>query len=285
MPYPEQLHPQLQPMRLASRNGRMYVGPCPFCPAERYWCRICNQRGLLKHLDREEQRDVTSSAHGPKRHQAHHLRVAPEPAHIPFYRQLYHAVALWAHSWLFDPCHPTPRAYLHQRGLSDAMISRYVLGVTLSDPDSLVTYLHATCPEAFPYAEAASLVITDDDGRQRTHWNLRGRLVFPSIDGGEVVDLRTRTYDAGKGYRSLGPYAERGATAPFGWDAVTPGTSTVIVTEAELKALAAPSSTAVPTCASLARRATSPPPPRCSRRRAGRSGPASWCWTSSIPRA
>ena len=35
MPYPEQLHPQLQPMRLASRNGRMYVGPCPFCPAER----------------------------------------------------------------------------------------------------------------------------------------------------------------------------------------------------------------------------------------------------------
>jgi hypothetical protein len=24
-------------------------------PAERYWCRVCNQRGLLKHLDRDTQ--------------------------------------------------------------------------------------------------------------------------------------------------------------------------------------------------------------------------------------
>jgi hypothetical protein len=255
--YAVQLHPRLPSMRLASRNGRMYVGPCPFCPdggedrfhvwmeasggrpAERYWCRVCNQRGLLKHLDREEQRGVASSAHGPKRNQSHHLRVAPEPAHIPFYRQLYQAVALWAHSWLFDPCHPAPRAYLHRRGLSDATIGRYVLGVTLSDPESLVTDLRATCPEAFPYAEAAGLVVTDEDGRQRTHWNLRGRLVFPYIAGGEVVDLRTRTYDAGKGYRSLGPYDERGATSPFGWDTVRPGTKTVVIAEAEFKALAA----------------------------------------------
>jgi hypothetical protein len=235
----------------------MYVGPCPFCPdggedrfhvwmeasggrpAERYWCRVCNQSGLLKHLDGEGRHGDASTASEHRHHKADHPRTAPHPAHIPFYRQLYQAVALWAHAWLFDPCHPDPLAYLHRRGLDDATIGRYVLGVTLSDPESLVAYLRETCPEAFPYAEAAGLVITGEDGQQRTHWNLRGRLVFPYIAGGEVVDLRTRTYESGKGYRSLGPYDERGATAPFGWDAVTPGTKTVIVTEAEFKTLAA----------------------------------------------
>jgi hypothetical protein len=166
-------------------------------------------------------------------------RAALDPDHIPFYRQLYEATALWAHTWLYDECHPDPLAYLHQHGLSDATIGRYVLGVTLGDAESLVAYLRETCPEAFPYAEVAGLMITDEDGQQRTHWNLRGRLVFPYIAGGEVVDLRTRTYDAGKGYRSLGPYDERGATSPFGWDSVTQGTKTVVVTEAEFKALAA----------------------------------------------
>ena len=253
--YAEQLHPQLHSMRLVSRKGRLYVGPCPFCadggddrfhvwmeasgrrPAKRYWCRVCNRRGLLKNLDgggNGEQcgpRPTPASAACP--------RAASDTAHIPFYRQLYAEVALWAHAWLLDPCHPQPFAYLHRRGLSDATISRSVLGVTLSDPDSLVAHLQANCPEAFPYAEEAGLLIVDEDGRQRTHWNLRGRLVFPYIAGGEVVDLRTRTYDGQKGYRSLGPYEERGADFPFGWDNVTPGTKAVIVTEAEFKALAA----------------------------------------------
>ena len=258
MRYAEQLHPRLHPMRLVSRRGRHYAGPCPFCadggedrfqvwmeasdgrPAERYWCRVCDRRGLLTHLDGDEQPTAQrirpdDHAHGANRRS----RTEPNPAHIPFYRQLYAEVALWAHAWLLDPCHPEPRAYLHGRGLNDAMISRAVLGVTLSDPESLVAHLRASCPEAFPYAEEAGLVVTGDDGRQRTHWHLRGRLVFPYIAGGEVVDLRTRTYDAGKGYRSLGPYEERGATFPFGWDSITPGTKTVIVTEAEFKALAA----------------------------------------------
>ncbi|NJO83628.1 MAG: hypothetical protein HC828_13035 [Blastochloris sp.] len=254
----EQIHPQLPPMQLASRHGRLYTGPCPFCadggedrfhvwmeasggrPAERYWCRVCNRRGLLKYLGRDDSpssapRERTSSTPAaPTR-----LRPEPNPAHIPFYRQLYEAVALWAHAWLLDPAHPDPLAYLHQRGLADATITRAVLGVTLSDAESLVAYLRTTCPDAFPYAEEAGLVITTADGRQVTHWHLRGRLVFPYIIDGQVVDLRTRTYHGGKGYRSLGPYAERGATAPFGWDWLAPGTRTVIITEAEFKALAA----------------------------------------------
>ncbi|HMQ30428.1 MAG TPA: hypothetical protein PKD53_06840 [Chloroflexaceae bacterium] len=258
MRYAEQLHPRLQPMRLASRAGRLYTGACPFCaeggedrfhvwmeasgsrPAERYWCRVCDRRGLLKNLGEDERapspqvgRDVYRER-VPTRH-----RAEPRPEHIPFYRQLYTAVTLWAHTWLLDPCHPEPRAYLHRRGLSNETISRAVLGVTLSDPDSLVEHLRVACPEAFPYAEEAGLVITDDDGSQHTHWNLRGRLLFPYIAGGEVVDLRTRTYDGGKGYRSLGPYVERGATVPFGWDNLAPGTRSVIITEAEFKALAA----------------------------------------------
>ncbi len=253
--YAEQIHPQLPPMRLASRSGQLYVGPCPFCadggedrflvwmaasggrPAERYWCRVCNRRGLLRHLGREDGAPPTRPSTPERTPQR--PRAAPDPAHIPFYRQLYAATARWAHRWLRDVCHPDPLAYLHGRGFDEATIGRYVLGVTLDDPDSLVDHLRATCPEAFPYAEAAGLLVTDDADRLRTHWNLCGRIVFPYIADGQVVDLRTRTYGAGKGYRSLGPYEPRGATFPFGWDSITPGTTTVIVAEAEFKALAA----------------------------------------------
>jgi hypothetical protein len=241
-------------MRLVSRRGRLFVGPCPFCggedrfhvwmeaaggrPAERYWCRVCDRRGLLRSLDRDDAPDRQREAR-PNAVRAVLPRVEPRPEHIPFYRQLYAEVALWAHAWLLDECHPAPLAYLHRRGLSDTTISRHVLGVTLGDPDSLVAHLRASCPASFPYAEEAGLVVTGEDGCQRTHWNLRGRLLFPFIAGGEVVDLRTRTYDGQKGYRSLGPYDERGAAFPFGWDSVLPGTKTVIVAEAEFKALAA----------------------------------------------
>lgn len=256
MRYAEHIHPLLGPMRRTSRNGNLYQGPCPFCadggddrfhvwmeasggrPAERYWCRVCNRSGLLKHLGREEnwtnlQREAASP---PTRYRP----AEPRPAHIPFYRELYTATVLWAHMWLVDPANPDPRAYLLRRGMRDDTIGRYVLGAALGDAESLVAHLQATCPEAFSYAEEAGLIIVDDDGRQRTHWNLRGRIIFPYIAGGEVVDLRTRRYDGGKGYKSLpGGYDDRGATHPFGWDSVEPGTRTVIMTEAEFKALAA----------------------------------------------
>lgn len=130
--------------------------------------------------------------------------VAPRPDHIPFYRELYAATALWAQQWLVDGCHPDPQAYLHRRGLSDATIGRYVLGVTLCDPQRLVAYLKATCPDAFPYAEEAGLLARDADGQLRTHWNLCDRLVFPYIAKSEVVDLRTRTYG---GVLTFGPVA------------------------------------------------------------------------------
>lgn len=226
MRYAEQLHPQLPPTRLVSRKGRLYTGPCPFCadggedcfhvwmaasgsrPAERSWCRVCDRRGLLRTLATDEERTASPAAGRP--------RVEPKPEHVPFCRQLYAAAAFWAHAWLRDPCHPDPLAYLHRRRLDDVTISRYVLGVTLRDPESFVAHLHNACPEAFPYAEEAGLIIMDDEGRQFTHWNLRGRLVFPYIAGGEVVDLRTRTYDWQKGYRSIGtPTPSVAPTSPL----------------------------------------------------------------------
>jgi hypothetical protein len=242
-------------MRRAGRAG-LYKGPCPFCadggddrfhvwmeasggrPAGRYWCRVCDRRGLLRNLDRDDEAPWQPEAR-PAPAQRARQRVEPNPVHIPHYRQLYEAVALWAHAWMIEPCNPDPSAYLQRRGLSDATIGRYVLGVTLSDSESLVAYLREACPDAFPFAEEAGLVFTDEDGRQHTHWNLRGRIVFPYIANSQVVDLRTRTYNGQKGYRSLGPYEERGAVFPFGWDSIVPGTTTVIVTEAEFKALAA----------------------------------------------
>lgn len=255
--YSEQLYPLLPPLRRASRNGRLYTGPCPFCPdggddrfhvwmeasagrpAERYWCRVCNARGLLRNLDRNSAQPAPPNPSSVRRTAAPEPRAEPNPAHTLFYRELYQATACWAHSWLLDGCHPDPLRYLHRRGLSDATIGRYLIGVTLGDPDSLVAYLRSTCPEAFPYAEEAGLLARDDAGNLRAHWNLCGRILFPYIAGSQVVDLRTRTYDGQKGYRSLGPYAERGASFPFAWDSVAPGTTTVIVAEAELKALIA----------------------------------------------
>ena len=62
-----------------------------------------------------------------------------------------------------------------------------------------MAYLRETCPDSFPFAEEAGLLIQDDAGQLRTHWNLCGRIVFPYIADGEVIDLRTRTYDARKG--------------------------------------------------------------------------------------
>jgi hypothetical protein len=244
-------------MQLASRNGRMYIGPCPFCaeggedrfhvwmeasggrPAERYWCRVCNARGRLAALDREGKPASGSAAATDRPKLASPpRRVEPTPAHTAHYRELDAATALWAHAWLLDECHPDPLRYLHRRGLSDAAVSRHLLGVTLRDPQSLVAYLRETCPDAFSFAEEAGLLVQDDTGQLRTHWNLCGRIVFPYIADGEVVDLRTRTYDSPKGYRSLGPYEQRGVSAPFAWDSVTPGTKTVVVAEAEFKALA-----------------------------------------------
>jgi hypothetical protein len=100
-----------------------------------------------------------------------------------------------------------------------------------------VAHLHDACPELL-YAEGAGVLARDRDGALRTHWNLCGALVFPYAANGEIVDLRTRTFP-GKGYRSLaGGYAERGATAMFGWDWLD-GTDTVIITEGEFKALIA----------------------------------------------
>jgi hypothetical protein len=72
----------------------------------------------------------------------------------------------------------------------------------------------------------------------RTHWNLCGALIFPTIAEGEITDLRARKLDAGAKARSLaGSPRERGAIYPFGWDDIG-DTDTVMLTESgEFKTL------------------------------------------------
>jgi hypothetical protein len=238
---------ELPALRLVNRRTQEYCGPCPICGGnarsdrfrvwltperKRYWCRRCDAKGSLDTLLQVDRPriELPTPAQKPQR------QIDPNPAHAAHYRELYAAVALWAHANLWDTCNPDPLAYLHGRGLHDATIGAALLGYALHDPTSLPDYLRQTCPALLPYAEAAGVLVRRDS-TLRTHPNLCGRIVLPYVAHGEVTDLRTRAFP-GKGYTSLaGGYSERGATALFGWDALD-GATSVLITEGEFKALA-----------------------------------------------
>lgn len=244
------IHPKLPPLTLVNRRTLEHAGPCPFCVSpnpnsqrfrvwlepgkERYWCRQCHEKGPLRKLigdDRPALRPALLRARRARQPEA-------ASADAPRYRALYAAVALWAHADLLDPANPDPLAYLRRRGISEATVGRALLGVTRRDPAALADYLRREYADLLPYAEAAGVLARGPDGELRAHPNLCGCLVFPYLAGGEVVDLRTRSFP-GKGYRSLaGGYAARGATSPFGWDSLD-GADTVLLTEGEIKALIA----------------------------------------------
>ena len=103
---------------------------------------------------------------------------------------------------------------------------------------SLVRYLTEHAPDLMPYAQEAGLLVVDRQGMLRTHWNLCGALIFPTIAEGEITDLRARKLDVGAKARSLaGSPRERGAIYPFGWDDIA-GADTVMLTESgEFKTL------------------------------------------------
>src|SRR5262249_13017339 len=84
----------------------------------------------------------------------------------------------------------------------------------------------------------AGLLVIDRLGILRTHWNLCGALIFPTIAEGSITDLRARKPGAGAKARSLiGSPCDRGATYPFGWDEIA-GADTVMLTESgEFKTL------------------------------------------------
>src|SRR6185436_10141844 len=157
--------------------------------------------------------------------------VDPCATHIPFYRQLYELTALWAHGWLMDATNPDPLAALAKRGVNQATAIHHLLGYALNDPQSLVAFLTEHAPELMPYAQEAGLLVVDRQGVLRTHWNLCGALIFPTIAEGEITDLRARKLRAGAKASSLaGSPRERGALYPFGWDQID-GADTVLLTE------------------------------------------------------
>jgi hypothetical protein len=240
----------LHGMRLVNRRTGEHTGPCPHCqagtnryhvwteagaggrPAWRYWCRSCGASGVI---------DGASHDHTPARER--HRTALPPPAepcaaHIPFYRQLYELTALWAHDWLMDAANPDPLASLARRGVNPATAVRHLLGYALRDPQALVAFLTEHAPDLMPYAQEAGLLVVDRQGILRTHWNLCGALIFPTIAEGEITDLRARKLDAGAKARSLaGSPRDRGAIYPFGWDA-TGDVDTVMLTESgEFKTL------------------------------------------------
>jgi len=103
---------------------------------------------------------------------------------------------------------------------------------------ALVAFLTEHAPELLPYAQEAGLLVVDRQGLLRTHWNLCGALLFPTLAEGAVTDLRARSLRAGAKTKSLaGAPADRGAIYPFGWDDLG-GADTVILTESgEFKTL------------------------------------------------
>lgn len=240
----------LPPLRLVNRRTQEHVGACPFCGGqqdsdrfhvwmepgrERYWCRACDAKGPLSRLLGEEIRPRPAAT---RRGAARPAAPAADPTRQGSYRQIYATVALWAHGLLLDPANPDPAAYLRRRGLGEGAIRHHLLGATLRDPAAIPELLRRECPELLPYAEEAGVLSRDRGGELRGHPNLCGSLIFPYIAGGEVVDLRARSYP-GKGYRSLpGGYESRGATLPFGWDDLD-GAETILLTEGEFKAIAA----------------------------------------------
>lgn len=245
------LSTHLPPMRLVSRAAQEYAGACPFCGGderrsdrfhvwllptgrERYWCRRCNRKGLAtellgsSHCTTHNRSNISASIHPSGS--------APQPAHIPVYRQLYELVTTWAAANLHQPWNPEPLDYLHRRGFDLATVRWARLGYALRDPQTLVDVIRCQAPTLLPYAEEAGLLLRDEAGDLRTHWNLCGRIVIPYLSQSIVYDLRTRRFP-GKGYTSLpGSYVWRGATVPFCWD--TTASEVVIITEGEFKALA-----------------------------------------------
>src|SRR5687767_15553612 len=106
-----------------------------------------------------------------------------------------------------------------KRGVSQAIATQYMLGYALHDPHALVAYLTEHAADLLPYAQEAGLLVVDRQGILRTHWNLCGALIFPTIAEGEITDLRARKLEGGAKARSLaGSPRERGAIYPFGWD-------------------------------------------------------------------
>jgi hypothetical protein len=237
----------LPPMRLVSRVQHEYAGACPFCGGdqrrsdrfhvwltpgrERYWCRRCERRGPTAEL--------IGSAPRTDVHQQPSCLPAVEPrrSDITRYRRLYELVASWAERNVCDPINPAPLAYLRLRGFDLETIRWASLGYALDDATSLVDHIRVHAPELNRYAEAAGLATQATSGLLLTHPNLRGRIVIPYLHDGAIIDLRTRRIGR-SGYTSLaGSYALRGATVPYGWD--TLASDVVIITEGELKALAA----------------------------------------------
>lgn len=139
---------------------------------------------------------------------------------ITAFRQLYTELTSYYHSCL-DEHH---RLWLHQRGISDAMIEQFKIGFVPSSFHILYTS---------EFAEKAGIAVNKQPF-------LANRIVFPYTLNGVVYDLRGRTIvNEGPKYLSLRNSASfRGATIAYNADVLTKKPETLVITEGEIKAIA-----------------------------------------------
>ena len=139
-------------------------------------------------------------------------------------RSYYTKLAAYYHACLT----PKARDYLHSRGISDRSISENLIGYCPSGA-------HSVYQE--PIAREAGIA---GSGNASV---LAGRVIFPYVVNGQVVDLRGRSLDPDEETRYKGPYGRarfRGADEwPYMPVATHRGENSlpVVVTEGEIKAL------------------------------------------------
>lgn len=97
--------------------------------------------------------------------------------------------ALYYHEQLWLPENSAALAYLHDRGLDDAVIRRFGLGASPDDWDSLLNYLQ-TKKFTLEELQQAALVTVKENSRYDT---FRGRVMFPIINRyGQTIGFGAR---------------------------------------------------------------------------------------------
>ena len=79
--------------------------------------------------------------------------------------------------------------------------------------------------------------MVDRQGMLRTHWNLCGALIFPTIAEGEITDLRARKLGWCQARSLAGSPRDRGAIYPFGWDDIGDADTVMLTESGEFKTL------------------------------------------------
>jgi len=190
------------------RMAKGYKTTCPECKKHNFYVTPHNSFGYCFNCGFRQK-------HGFVTHE-------PTISHeeISAFRQLYTELTAYYHSCLTEP----HRTWLHQRGITDAMIERFRIGYVPASFHILYTS---------ELAEKAGIAVNKQPF-------LAKRIVFPYLLDGVVYDLRGRSIaNEEPKYLSLRNSASlRGATIAYNADILKDKPETLVITEGEIKAIA-----------------------------------------------